>query len=60
MTPFDITQQRLHNQCLVRTTFTQPDEVVQWLGTVQAQEYPGATWGLAQLQRPVVLADTES
>jgi hypothetical protein len=38
----------MHNQRLVGTTFTQPDEVVGWLGAVQAQEYPGAAWGIAQ------------
>jgi 2-polyprenyl-3-methyl-5-hydroxy-6-metoxy-1,4-benzoquinol methylase len=39
-------QQRLHNQRLVGISFTQPDEVVLWLGAVQAQEYPGTSWGL--------------
>jgi hypothetical protein len=48
MTPVDITQQRLQNQRLVGTSFAKPDEVVSWLGAVQAQEYPGAKWGLAQ------------
>ncbi len=48
MIPFNILQQRLHNQRLAGTAFTQPDEVVHWLGAVQAQEYPGATWGITQ------------
>jgi DNA glycosylase AlkZ-like len=48
MKPFDISQQRLHNQRLMRTPFVQPAEAVAWLGAVQAQEYPGAKWGLAQ------------
>jgi len=48
MTSIDIVQQRLHNQHLLGAPFARPDEVVQWFGAVQAQEYPGATWGIAQ------------
>jgi hypothetical protein len=48
MISFDIVQQRLHNQHLLGAPFAHPDEVVQWFGAVQAQEYPGATWGIAQ------------
>lgn len=43
-----IVQQRLHNQHLLGAPFARPDEVVGWFGAVQAQEYPGATWGIAQ------------
>ena len=38
---------RLYNQCLTATTFTKPEQVVKWLGAVQAQDYPGAKWALA-------------
>ncbi|HEU5102441.1 MAG TPA: crosslink repair DNA glycosylase YcaQ family protein, partial [Roseiflexaceae bacterium] len=48
MTSSDIVRQRLHNQHLLGAPFKRPDEVVQWFGAVQAQEYPGATWGIAQ------------
>src|SRR6266487_5804939 len=48
MTTFAIVQQRLHNQHLLGAPFARPDEVVGWFGAVQAQEYPGATWGIAQ------------
>jgi Winged helix DNA-binding domain len=48
MTSIDIVQQRLHNQHLLGAPFARPGEVVQWFGAVQAQEYPGATWGIAQ------------
>jgi hypothetical protein len=48
MTSFDIVQQRLHNQHLLGAPFARPDQVVRWFGAVQAQEYPGATWGIAQ------------
>jgi hypothetical protein len=48
MTLLDIVQQRLHNQHLLGAPFARPEEVVAWFGAVQAQEYPGATWGIAQ------------
>src|SRR3712207_4685634 len=48
MASFDIVQQRLHNQHLLGAPFTRPEEVVPWFGAVQAQEYPGAAWGIAQ------------
>ena len=48
MTDFDIPHRRLHNQHLAGTLFEKPDEVVRWLGAVQAQEYAGAKWALAQ------------
>jgi hypothetical protein len=31
--------------------FTKPEDVVRWLGAVQAQEYPGAKWSLALRMR---------
>src|SRR6266487_128997 len=44
----DIVRQRLHNQLLSQTKFTQPNQVVAWLGAVQAQDYAGAKWAVAQ------------
>src|SRR4030095_11678260 len=44
----DILQHRLHNQLLSQTKFTQPSQVVAWLGAVQSQDYAGAKWALAQ------------
>jgi hypothetical protein len=38
---------RLANQRLTRTTFRRADQVVSWLGAVQAQDYAGAQWGVA-------------
>ncbi len=48
MTSSQIAQQRLHNQRLAATDLKLPAEVVQWLGAVQAQDYYGAKWALAQ------------
>lgn len=43
-----IAQQRLNNQGLSLPVIKKPSEVVQWLGAVQAQDYYGAKWALAQ------------
>ncbi len=48
MKTLDITTQRLYNQRLSQTNFKTPNKVVQWLGAVQAQDYAGAKWALAQ------------
>src|SRR5262245_22966863 len=42
-----ITASRLLNQRLTGARFTQPEDVVSWMGAVQAQEYLGAKWALA-------------
>ncbi|MGE0359795.1 MAG: winged helix DNA-binding domain-containing protein [Vicinamibacterales bacterium] len=47
---------RLRNQRLDRTPFRRPDEVVQWLGAVQAQDYTGATWAIALRARSLTAA----
>lgn len=39
---------RLWNERLVGSALTRPEDVVSWLGAVQAQEYGPARWGLAQ------------
>lgn len=48
MKSFDIARLRLHNQRLSTTTFTNPVDVVGWLGAVQSQDYAGAKWALGQ------------
>ena len=48
MTVFDIAQQRLHNERLIGPPFPKPEDVVQWLGAVQAQDYAGAKWAIGQ------------
>jgi len=44
----DILRQRLQNQLLSQTKFTQPSQVVAWLGAVQSQDYAGAKWAISQ------------
>ncbi|MGQ0600269.1 MAG: DNA glycosylase AlkZ-like family protein, partial [Anaerolineales bacterium] len=48
MTNLHIAHWRLRNQRLSQPDFKKPEEVVRWLGAVQAQDYAGAKWGLAQ------------
>jgi hypothetical protein len=43
-----IAARRLENQLLTRPRRGGPADVVQWLGAVQAQEYPFARWAVAQ------------
>lgn len=47
----DVAHARLHNQRLSSAGFTRPEEVVSWLGAVQAQDYPGAKWALGLRMR---------
>jgi hypothetical protein len=44
----DILCRRLHNQRLSRVQFERVEEAVGWFGAVQAQDYGGAKWALAQ------------
>ena len=44
----DIALLRLQNQHLASQQFTQPKDIVKWLGAVQAQDYGGAVWALGQ------------
>jgi hypothetical protein len=46
MTSLDIAQQRIYNQHIASQTFKEPQEIVKWMGAVQAQEYAGAKWAL--------------
>jgi hypothetical protein len=47
MKNLDIAHLRLSNQHLAGNPFEKPEEVVQWLGAVQAQDYGGAKWAVA-------------
>ena len=46
-----IAELRLRNQRLSGGPRRRPEDVVAWLGAVQAQEYPAARWGLALRMR---------
>jgi hypothetical protein len=59
MASLDIVQRRLHNQRLAGNSFEKPEEVVSWLGAIQAQEYPGAKWAVAQRTKGLTEAAIE-
>lgn len=48
MTTRNIISTRLFNQGLSRPDFQTPEEVVEWFGAVQAQDYYGTVWSLGQ------------
>jgi len=59
-TNIEIARQRLANQGLSQARFTRPEEVVRWLGAVQAQEYAYAKWGLGLRLKGMKASDVES
>lgn len=46
MAASDIALRRLQNQHIAGNTFRKPEEVVSWLGAMQAQDYTMAKWGI--------------
>ena len=55
-----IAKQRLHNHRITRAGLRRPEDVVSWLGAVQAQEYEPAKWALGlRLKDNAVDADVE-
>jgi Winged helix DNA-binding domain len=48
MTSFDIASKRLLNQHLAFPVFKNPADLVQYMGAIQAQDYGGAKWAIAQ------------
>ena len=59
MTLHDLAAHRLRNQRLVGPPLDGPAEVVRWLGAVQAQDYPGAAWGVGQRTAGATRADVD-
>ena len=55
-----IGRQRLRNQHLIGTPLASPEQVVGWLGAVQAQDFAAAKWGVAQRARGCSDADVEA
>ena len=52
-----IAAQRLHNQVLTRAGLRRPEDVIKWLGAVQAQEYEPAKWALGIRMRDGAVDD---
>lgn len=50
---------RLRNQKLIRTGYRTPEEIVGWLGAMQAQDYAGARWAIGLRTNAVTDRDVE-
>jgi hypothetical protein len=59
MLELNIAKQRLVNTGLVKPALKRASDVVAMLGAVQAQDYAGAKWGLAQRTRGLTDAEIE-
>ena len=46
MTTNEIIRRSLFNQQIAKTKFTKPEEIVNWLVAIQAQEYAMAKWAI--------------
>ncbi len=49
----DLTQQRLSNQHLSSPVYHDPADIVHYMGAIQAQDYAGAKWAIAQRLKSV-------
>lgn len=56
---FDIVKERLANQGLGYYRFENPLEVVKWFGAIQAQEYPGGSWGIGLRLKDSTMGEVE-
>ncbi len=59
MTNSDPAQLRLYNQRIVGPKFADPDEVVRWLGAIQAQDYLQALWAIGLRTQQSTVTDIE-
>jgi hypothetical protein len=55
----DIGRRRLGNQKLAGSAFRKPEDVVAWLGAVQAQDYPAAKWAVGLRTNGITDAEVE-
>lgn len=46
MTPVSLLQLRLQNQQLLSASYKKPEDLVHWMGAVQAQDYAGCKWAV--------------
>ena len=60
MPTLDICGHRLANQHLTRQSLENASEIVRLLGAVQAQDYSGAKWAIAQRTRDATESEVES
>jgi len=59
VTSADAAHRRLLNQRIAGERFGRPDEVVRWMGAMQAQDYRQALWAIGLRTTSATLADVE-
>lgn len=59
MNTVDIINYRLYNQQIAQTRFTKPEEIVNWMVAMQAQEYAMAKWAIGLRLKNVAEAEVE-
>lgn len=55
----DVALHRLHNQQLSHQSFRRPEDVVEWMGAVQGQEYEPGKWAIGLRTRDTTAAEIE-
>lgn len=55
----DVAKLRLETQGISRAAFARPEQVVAWLGAVQAQDYLGALWAVGLRVKEALESDVE-
>lgn len=50
---------RLHNQQIAQTRFSEPGQVVAWMGGMQGQDFPGVKWSIGLRLPNASVADVE-
>jgi hypothetical protein len=60
MNDLDVVHKRLINQRLTGTKFDKPEDVVNWFGAVQSQDYAAAKWALGLRLKNAVDQDIEN
>lgn len=59
MTSTDIATLRLYAQHIAQADFTSAEQVVSWMGAMQAQDYAGALWSIALRTKNLTQGDVE-
>ena len=59
MTSRDIAHQRLINQRITGSVFSSPEDIVRWMGCIQAQDFAGGKWAIGIRGKDISEADID-
>lgn len=59
MDRLDVVRERFYTQHLAGAGLEKPEDIVQWLGAVQSQDYAGAKWSIGQRVKDCTDADVD-